>query len=325
MQLYVGCAQWTHAAWPQPSRDKLRSYASWCNAVESNTTFYATPSASTVASWAAQTPPDFRFVVKLPQVITHERRLNNVDAELRAFLAAIEPLGPRNHAVWIQLPAAFAPTDLGALAAFLHQAPREHRYAVEVRHRDFFDDPRAAGNLERVLARANAEWIPFDTGTLFARRPTSLAERDAWMKKPRVARRTRALTGNPIVRYIGRDSVDETVAGVLQTRGGITRRLRDSDRADEYPHIGWGCRLSTVPKWPADLGGDLRMFSADFTTREDISWSIRPVRRPPQPRTHHSTRHRPRQRPKPRRRRKLPRRRKPQRRHGLSGGLAPTG
>ncbi|TDW89598.1 uncharacterized protein YecE (DUF72 family) [Kribbella pratensis] len=213
MQLYVGCAQWTHAAWPQPSRDKLRSYASWCNAVESNTTFYATPSASTVASWAAQTPPDFRFVVKLPQVITHERRLNNVDAELRAFLAAIEPLGPRNHAVWIQLPAAFAPTDLGALAAFLHQAPREHRYAVEVRHRDFFDDPRAAGNLERVLARANAEWIPFDTGTLFARRPTSLAERDAWMKKPRVARRTRALTGHPIVRYIGRDSVDETVAG----------------------------------------------------------------------------------------------------------------
>lgn len=213
MRLHVGCAQWTHPAWPQPAREKLRSYASWCTAVESNTTFYGTPSVSTVASWAAQTPPDFRFVVKLPQVVTHERRLTKVDAEFRAFLAAIEPLGPRNHAVWIQLPAAFSPTDLGALAAFLHQAPRDHRYAVEVRHRDFFDDPRAAANLERVLARANAEWIPFDTGTLFARRPTSLAERDAWMKKPRVARRTRALTGHPIVRYIGRDSVDETVDG----------------------------------------------------------------------------------------------------------------
>ncbi|HZX07704.1 DUF72 domain-containing protein [Kribbella sp.] len=211
--LYVGCAQWTHAAWPQPSRDKLRSYASWCNAVESNTTFYATPSRSTVENWAAQTPPDFRFVVKLPQVITHERRLTNTETELRAFLHAIEPLGPRNHAVWIQLPAAFSPTDLGTLAAFLHSAPREHRYAVEVRHRSFFDDPQAAANLERVLARAQAEWIPFDTGTLFSRRPTSFAERDAWMKKPRVARRTRALTGCPIVRYIGRDSVAETVDG----------------------------------------------------------------------------------------------------------------
>ncbi|MEU8223019.1 DUF72 domain-containing protein [Kribbella sp. NPDC048915] len=211
--LSVGCAQWTHPAWPQPAREKLRSYATYCNAVESNTTFYGTPSVSTVASWAAQTPPNFRFVVKIPQVVSHERRLTNADAEFRAFLTAIEPLGPRNHAVWIQLPAAFAPTDLGALAAFLHQAPRGHRYAVEVRHRAFFEDPHAAANLERVLARVDAEWIPFDTGTLFASRPTSFAERDAWMKKPRVARRTRALTGHPIVRYIGRDSIDETVAG----------------------------------------------------------------------------------------------------------------
>ncbi|TCC56184.1 DUF72 domain-containing protein [Kribbella pittospori] len=213
MRLHVGCAQWTHPAWPQPSRSKLEWYASWCNAVESNTTFYATPSRSTVASWAEQTPPDFRFVVKLPQLITHERRLTNVDAELRNFLTAIEPLGPRNHAVWIQLPASFSPTDLGALAAFLHQAPRDYRYAVEVRHRDFFDDRGAATNLERVLARADAEWIPFDTVTLFGRRPTSYAERDAWMKKPRVVRRTRALTAGPIVRYIGRDSVAETIEG----------------------------------------------------------------------------------------------------------------
>ncbi|MFI6681661.1 DUF72 domain-containing protein [Kribbella sp. NPDC050470] len=213
MRLHVGCAQWTHPAWPQPPRDKLRAYASWCNAVESNTTFYATPSRSSVASWAEQTPDDFRFVVKLPQLITHERRLTGVEVELRAFLNAIEPLGPRNHCVWIQLPASFSPTDLGALAAFLHQASRDHRYAVEVRHRAFFDDSRTAGNLERVLARADAEWIPFDTGTLFGKRPTSYAERDAWMKKPRVARRTRALTAFPTVRYIGRDSVEETIAG----------------------------------------------------------------------------------------------------------------
>ncbi|GAB2682053.1 DUF72 domain-containing protein [Kribbella swartbergensis] len=213
MRLHVGCAQWTHPAWPQPSRSKLQAYASWCNAVESNTTFYATPSRSTVENWAGQTPPDFRFVVKLPQLITHERRLTNVEAELREFLTAIEPLASRTHAVWIQLPAAFSPNDLGTLAAFLYHAPRGYRYAVEVRHPAFFDEPRAAANLERVLARADAEWIPFDTVTLFGRRPTSYAERDAWMRKPRVSRRTRALTAHPIVRYIGRDSVDETVDG----------------------------------------------------------------------------------------------------------------
>ncbi|TCC53035.1 DUF72 domain-containing protein [Kribbella capetownensis] len=213
MRLHVGCAQWTHQAWPQPSRSKLEWYASWCNAVESNTTFYATPSRSAVANWAEQTPSDFRFVVKLPQLITHERRLSGVEVELRAFLSAIEPLAERNHAVWIQLPASFSPTDLGTLAAFLHYAPRGYRYAVEVRHPAFFDDAVAAGQLERVLGRVQAEWIPFDTGTLFGRRPTSYAERDAWMKKPRVVRRTRALTAFPIVRYIGRDSVAETIEG----------------------------------------------------------------------------------------------------------------
>src|SRR4051794_30950940 len=163
MRLYVGGAQWTHPALPQPSRGKLRSYASWCNAVESNTTFYATPSRATVETWAAQTPPDFRFVVKLPQVITHERRLTNVDAELRNFLTAIEPLGPRNHAVWIQLPAPFSPTDLGALAAFLYQAPRDYRDPVEGRHREFFDHPRHAANLELLARRADARRNPFDT------------------------------------------------------------------------------------------------------------------------------------------------------------------
>ncbi|GAA0575450.1 DUF72 domain-containing protein [Kribbella sandramycini] len=183
------------------------------NAVESNTTFYGIPARSSVESWAAQTPPDFRFVVKLPQIITHERRLNDIAAPFHAFAAAVEPLGLRNHAMWVQLPASFAPADLGILDAFLRGAPREHRYAVEVRHRAFFDDPRAAAALEQLLLRAGAEWVPFDTLTLFGQPATSLAERDAWMKKPRVGRRTVALTGAPIVRYIGRDSVPETVAG----------------------------------------------------------------------------------------------------------------
>ncbi|WP_432943356.1 DUF72 domain-containing protein [Kribbella sp. CA-253562] len=213
MRLHVGCAMWTHAAWDLGSKDRLRTYATWCTAVEGNTTFYATPSRSSVENWAAQTAPDFRFVVKLPKTITHERRLRSADAELAGFLSALEPLGPRAHAFWIQLPASFGPGDLGALATFMHKLPRDHRYAVEVRHREFFDDERAAGKLEQVLARTGSEWVPFDTTTLFGRPATSLAEREAWMNKPRVRRRTRALTDRPIVRYIGRDDPEQTAAG----------------------------------------------------------------------------------------------------------------
>ncbi|GAA1638757.1 DUF72 domain-containing protein [Kribbella alba] len=211
---------WTHAPWngsllphPLPPAGRLRAYASWCNAVEGNTTFYATPARSTVETWAAQTDPDFRLVVKLPRTISHERRLTGVDDELRTFLTAMEPLGPRNHAFWIQLPGSFASTDLGTLAAFLQRLPRAHRYAVEVRHPAFFSEERSARLLEQVLGRVEAEWIPFDTVTLFDRPATSYAERDAWMKKPRVLRRSHALTKYPIVRYIGRDDVELTING----------------------------------------------------------------------------------------------------------------
>ncbi|GAA4452808.1 DUF72 domain-containing protein [Phytohabitans houttuyneae] len=220
MRLHVGCAMWTLRSWqgrfmphPLPPHERLRHYASWCDAVEGNTTFYATPTRETVASWAQQTGPDFRFVVKLPKTVTHERRLADAGEPLRAFLDAVEPLGPRAHALWVQLPGSFGPGDVPVLARFLRRLPADHRYAVEVRHPDFFAEPRAAAQLEEVLTAAGAEWIPFDTTAFFARPPTSDAERDAWMKKPRMPLRTRALTTRPIVRYLGRDDTARTVEG----------------------------------------------------------------------------------------------------------------
>ncbi|REE99862.1 uncharacterized protein YecE (DUF72 family) [Thermomonospora umbrina] len=234
---------WTHAPWqgrflPRslPPRERLRSYATWCNAVEGNTTFYATPARSTVESWAQQTDPDFRFVVKLPKPITHERRLGGVDEELRAFLEAVEPLGPRAHALWVQLPGSFGPNDLGALAGFLRGLPRTHAYAVEVRHRAFFEDARAERLLERVLAGAGAEWVPFDTTVLFRSPPTSDAERDAWTKKPRVPRRSSALTDRPIVRYLGRDDTERTVEGWRPWVDTVVAWLREGRSPTVFVH-----------------------------------------------------------------------------------------
>jgi uncharacterized protein YecE (DUF72 family) len=239
MQLAVGCAQWTHTAWqerqPNP-RERLRGYADWCTAVEGNTTFYATPARKTVQAWAHQTPPEFRFVMKLPKTITHEHRMNGAEADLDAFLTAIEPLGPRIHALWVQLPASFAPTNLGVLAGFLRRLPRQYRYAVEVRHPAFFTEDRAAGQLEYVLNRLGAEWIPFDTTTLFAARPVSPGEREAWGKKPRLPRRDRALTEFPIVRYHGRDDPEATIAGWQPWVATVAAWLREGRSPTVFVH-----------------------------------------------------------------------------------------
>jgi uncharacterized protein YecE (DUF72 family) len=241
MRLFVGCAQWTHKAWrfsarPLPPHERLRAYAGWCNAVEGNTTFYATPPRDTVAMWARQTDPTFRFVVKLPRVVTHDRCMVDVDADVRTFLHAIEPLGPRAHAVWIQLPALFGPADVPTLARFLRRLPGDFRYAVEVRHPLFFTSASEAALLVETLALASAEWVPFDTTVLFAEAPTTDTEREAWGRKPRVPRRTAPLTDRPIVRYIGRDDASRTAAGWQPWADTVAGWLREGRSPTVFIH-----------------------------------------------------------------------------------------
>lgn len=216
--------------------DRLSAYATWCNAVEGNTTFYATPSAEVVKSWARQTPADFRFILKMPKPITHEHRLADVAGPLRAFLAAVEPLGERVHALWIQLPPSFTPADLGALSGFLYRLPREYRYAVEVRHRAFFADPRWEQELEKSLGGVGAEWLTFDTTVLFQGAAASDLELQARASKPRLPRRSRALTSHPLVRYIGRDDADRTAAGWQPWLDTVTGWLREGRSPTVFIH-----------------------------------------------------------------------------------------
>ncbi|MCZ7438666.1 DUF72 domain-containing protein [Micromonospora sp. WMMC241] len=230
---------WTHRSWPGrslPAHERLREYAGWCDAVEGNTTFYATPSRATVASWAEQTEPDFRFLAKLPKVVTHERRLTGGEAELRAFLNAMEPLGPRADTLWVQLPGSFGPGDVPDLDRFLRTLPTDHRYAVEVRHPAFFTDAGAARALEETLRRAGAEWVPFDTTAFFRTPPTSDAEREAWTRKPRLPLRTRALTDQPVVRYLGRDDPAATVEGWQPWLDVVTGWLREGCSPTVFVH-----------------------------------------------------------------------------------------
>ncbi len=211
---------WAHTRWrgrflPADLRrpEQLGAYGSWCTAVEGNTTAYGLPSPATVASWAEEAPAHLRFHFKLPQTITHRGRLRDAGADLAGLADLLAPLGARVEQLAVQLPAGFAPTDLGALAALLAQVPAPYTAAVEVRHPAFFEDGPAARAFVRLLADRGAEWTTFDTTTLFARPPASEAEREAWAQKPRLPRKAVAVGARPVVRYLGCDDVDATVAG----------------------------------------------------------------------------------------------------------------
>ena len=64
----------------------LPFYASRFRTVEINYTFYRMPTAKAVDGWLAATPDTFRFTLKAPKRITHDRRLKDVGDLVRGVL-----------------------------------------------------------------------------------------------------------------------------------------------------------------------------------------------------------------------------------------------
>ena len=191
-----------------PVGRELEAYSRVCNAVEGNTTFYATPDTATVARWRDATEPGFRFVFKLPREITHDRRLRDVAEPLTTFLERLEPLRERLGPIMVQLPATFGPSDLDVLAAFLTHAPRNVRWAVEVRHLAFHAGGDAERPLNDLLHHHDVDRVIFDSRPVFAGPCQTPEEQDAWQKKPRLPVRPVATGTEPIVRFIGQTAAE---------------------------------------------------------------------------------------------------------------------
>jgi uncharacterized protein YecE (DUF72 family) len=91
---------WAGAFYPPGMKppEFLNYYSTKFRTVEIDSTYYGTPSVSTVTSWYEKTPPDFIFAAKVPQVVTHDKVLVNCEAEFDEFIDRMhllhEKLGP---------------------------------------------------------------------------------------------------------------------------------------------------------------------------------------------------------------------------------------
>jgi uncharacterized protein YecE (DUF72 family) len=117
----------------------LPYYAELFSTVEINNTFYRMPTPKTVASWAAQVPETFVFVLKAPQRITHFARLRAVDEHVRFFCDTALTLGPRLGPLLFQLPPNFK-VDVTRLGDALALLPPAVRAAFEFRHASWFTE-----------------------------------------------------------------------------------------------------------------------------------------------------------------------------------------
>jgi uncharacterized protein YecE (DUF72 family) len=146
----VGTCGWSYEDWvgvfyPEgaPAGTFLSHYAEHYPVVEVDSTFYRTPTLSTVRGWNDKTPASFSFSLKVPQVITHEKVLADCRKELDGFLAAVRQLGGKLLCCQLQFgyfnKAAFANLDafLQRLDPFLAVWPKDVPVAVEVRNKNW--------------------------------------------------------------------------------------------------------------------------------------------------------------------------------------------
>src|SRR5207249_1408526 len=109
--ILLGTSAFTAAGWEgslyprgmQP-RDFLSYYATQFDTAEVDSTFYRTPSISTVNGWYEKTPPDFIFAAKVPQVITHEKVLADCEKEFDDFIGRMDLLDDILGPLLLQFP-----------------------------------------------------------------------------------------------------------------------------------------------------------------------------------------------------------------------------
>ena len=147
--ILIGCSGWSYPDWEGPfyppgtaPGDYLEWYADRFPVVEVDSTFYRPPTARMVRGWRDRTPEDFRFALKVPRAITHDKQLRDCAEEVDGFVTSITPLGDKLSVALLQLGyfnrGAFGGLAdfLGTLDAFLTAWPRKVvPLAVEIRNR----------------------------------------------------------------------------------------------------------------------------------------------------------------------------------------------
>jgi uncharacterized protein YecE (DUF72 family) len=155
--------EWKGSFYPAdlPATKFLPYYAERFPTVEINYTFYRMPTPKLIAGWRAQVPSSFRFTLKAPKRITHDKRLRaaEVAESVQGFMTAAAELGPQLAALLFQLPPNLK-KDAGLLREFLALLPPRTTAAFEFRHDSWLTD-----EVYEILRQRNLALCVADTGT----------------------------------------------------------------------------------------------------------------------------------------------------------------
>lgn len=177
--LFIGTSGWNYRDWRgrfYPESVKPAEYIAYYSrhfpTTEVNYSFYRLPEVTTYEKWAAQVPASFVFALKASRIITHMRRLKEVEEAWTRFLDNAAALGSRLGPVLLQFPPSFK-ADVVRLEEFLCLKPGPMKagkvlLAFEFRHSSWF-----AQEIFEVLAKHKA-CLVFADSERYARAPLEL-------------------------------------------------------------------------------------------------------------------------------------------------------
>ena len=142
----VGTSGWSYPHWKAVFYPEGLARARWFefysrtfSTVEVNATFYRFFKESTYCKWRDTAPEGFRYVLKVPRVITHRKFLAGVDEDIRRFCASAAILEHTLGLLLLQL-APQTPYDPDRLGRALRAFEDPSRVAVEFRHKRWLNE-----------------------------------------------------------------------------------------------------------------------------------------------------------------------------------------
>src|SRR5690606_30139390 len=171
-RIRTGIAGWVFADWrngafyPEglPQKQELAFASAALGVIEINGTFRSLQKPQSFLNWAGQTPDDFVFSVKGPQLVTHIKRLKEVEEPLANFFASGPlALGRKLGAFVWQLPPNLG-YDPERLEAFLELLPKsaDALAALAARHTDRVPEPHlgtdGVGAIRHAIEVRNASF-----------------------------------------------------------------------------------------------------------------------------------------------------------------------
>jgi len=144
---HIGCsgfynADWKGSLYPADSQNKdfLKLYSQTFDIVEINSTFYRKPTAKTLQKWVDETPDHFKFFIKIPKTISHQKPFENKKEEILEFCNHIKThLGEKLAGFLFQFPPSFHNTQEN-MNWLKENLLYDHLIVVEFRHVSWWND-----------------------------------------------------------------------------------------------------------------------------------------------------------------------------------------